>query len=312
MNRFRLGSGLLFSIFACLAVLGPPLPAIASPQPTAVDQAAWTGRKQMVRLSSGIDLAFVELGDPKGMPLVLLHGYTDTSRLWSILAPQLGRYRVLIPDQRGHGASAKPRCCYALSDFADDLLLFLDAKKIDRAAIAGSSLGSMVAQRFAADHPERTIGVVLAASTAKAPIDRDHWLYPIVTDSRAPANRQDAFLKEWSPGASPTPVDASLTRYFDGEMRDVPTHVWRSVIRELVDVPVARHAADVRVPVLVLNGGKDPLFGPDHHRSLAGAYQKARSHTFADLGHNLVVERPEEVGPVFTRFLDELATGSRP
>jgi hypothetical protein len=57
-----------------------------------IDQAGWIGRKQQVRLPNGVSLAYVELGDPKGEPLLLLHGYTDTSRVWTALAPQLMRY----------------------------------------------------------------------------------------------------------------------------------------------------------------------------------------------------------------------------
>ena len=74
-------------------------------------------------------LAYVELGDPKGEPLLLLHGYTDTSRSWTQVAPYLLRHRLLIPDQRGHGGSDSPACCYSVSVFAEDARLFLDALK---------------------------------------------------------------------------------------------------------------------------------------------------------------------------------------
>ena len=69
----------------------------------------------------------LEFGNPAGRPVLLLHGYTDTSRVWSIVAPWLADHRLLIPDQRGHGASSAPDCCYALAEFADDARLFLDA-----------------------------------------------------------------------------------------------------------------------------------------------------------------------------------------
>ena len=99
MSRIRLVLGLLL-----LSV-----PSISVPsQAASVDQSAWVGLKKEVRLANGTRLVFVELGDPEGEPLLLLHGYTDTSRSWSIIAPHLSGYRLLIPDQRGHGA-AEPR-----------------------------------------------------------------------------------------------------------------------------------------------------------------------------------------------------------
>src|SRR5688572_8592543 len=79
-------------------------PATAEP----IDQAGWSDRKRNVTLPNGQRLAYVEMGDPRGSPVLLLHGYTDSSRVWTILAPQLAGHRLIIPDQRGHGASDAP------------------------------------------------------------------------------------------------------------------------------------------------------------------------------------------------------------
>ena len=65
------------------------------------------------------------------------------------IAPQLGGHRLIIPDQRGHGASDAPACCYSASQLADDARRLLDALGIDRAAVVGHSMGSLVAQALA-------------------------------------------------------------------------------------------------------------------------------------------------------------------
>lgn len=306
VSRISLASALLGGVLTTLLATGATPPAFASSVPAAaVDQASWSARKKKVELSNGIRLAYVEAGDPRGTPLVLLHGYTDTSRLWSILMPYLARYRLLIPDQRGHGGSSAPECCYAPADFAYDTKLFLDALNVRKAAIVGSSMGSIVAQLFAAEYPERTDAIVLAGSTALVPLVREQPLWSILTSTTAPARQNEPFLGEWSPGSSPTPVDPVFVQYFDREMAAIPTHVWRGVIRELTGFAVARHAADVRARVLILSGGKDPLFGPEHHTALTQAYPTASAAVLADLGHNLVVERPEVVAPIIVSFLDE-------
>jgi pimeloyl-ACP methyl ester carboxylesterase len=272
-------------------------------RPAPVDQAGWAARKQRVRLPNGIELAYVELGNPAGRPVLLLHGYTDSSRVWSIVAPWLADYRLLIPDQRGHGASSAPDCCYAMSEFANDARLFLDALDVDRASIVGSSMGSMVAQVFAAEYPGRVDRIALAGSTALVPVRRGDWLWTNTSRLRTPISSNVEFLREFSPSASPTPVDPVFVRHFDAEMAAVAPHVWRAVMRELLDVPIGRYAADINADVLILSGGRDPLFPPDHHRALVQAYPRAEAHVFADLGHNLVVERPHEVGPVLAAFL---------
>jgi pimeloyl-ACP methyl ester carboxylesterase len=62
---------------------------------------------------------------------------------------------------RGHGDSDKPEHGYRLEDQAADVAAFMDAVDVDAAVIVGHSMGSYIAQRFAIDHPERTIGLVL-------------------------------------------------------------------------------------------------------------------------------------------------------
>ena len=288
----------LLSLLALVLLASIGTAAVAAP----VDQAGWNARKQSVRLANGVTLAYVEMGDPKGEPLLLLHGYTDTSRSWTQVAPFLLRHRLLIPDQRGHGGSDAPACCYSASVFADDARLFLDAMKVPKAAVAGHSLGSMVAMALAAEHPERVTRVALIGSTALVPVKRGDWLWTNAHALKAPLDPGSDFLREWHPANQPTPVDKAFAEAAMAEILDIPLHVWRGVIRELAEVPAGRHAADIRAPVLILSGGKDPLFPGEHHAALVKAIPHAEARIFADLGHNPNWERPGEVGPVLARF----------
>ena len=301
MTRVLIALSLLLAVVTTLTV-----PALAAPaNRPAIDQAGWAARKQQVVLPNGLRLAYVELGNPRGTPVLMLHGFTDSSRIWTILAPFLTDHRLLIPDQRGHGASDAPLCCYAVSTLADDARLFLDAMKVDRAAVVGHSMGSMVAQALAAEHPGRVSRIALVGSTALPPVRRGDWLWNQVMALRTPIAANAEFLRLWSPAASPTPVDAEFVRFADPETAAVQPHVWRTIMRELVDVPVARHAGDVLAPVLILSGGRDELFPARHHAALVKAYPAAGAHVFLALGHNLLVERPGEVGPVLAAFLRE-------
>ena len=74
-------------------------------------------------------------------------------------------------------------------------------------------------------------------------------------------------------------------------------------MRGLAEIPAGRLAADVRAPVQILSGGRDELFTAEHHAALVTAYPGAEAHVFPALGHNLILERPGEVGPVLARFL---------
>ena len=150
----------LLVLIAALFTLTAALPAAAEvlPMPS---QADWADAKKTVKLANGITLAYVEMGNSDGPPMLLIHGYTDNSRSWSLLAPYLKAHRLLAIDLRGHGKSDAPQCCYGYADFANDAALFLDAMGIAKADVIGHSLGSLAAQLLAAQHPEKVDRLVL-------------------------------------------------------------------------------------------------------------------------------------------------------
>lgn len=295
--------GIACSLVALALANVPVTSAGAVAAPARIEQSSWNGLKKPVRLENGIRLSYVELGNPEGRPLVLLHGFTDTSRTWSLIAPYLLNYRLLIPDQRGHGAADAPSCCYSSHVYADDARQFMDALGISEAAIIGHSMGSMTAITMAAEYPGRVSEIVLIGSTALVPVKRGDWLYDQSTSLKFPIDPNSDFMREWHPSNQPTPIDAEFAAEAMKEILVVPPQVWRGVMRELSAVPVGRHAADVKARVLILSGGKDPLFPAEHHNSLVEAFPEAEAHIFPELGHNPLWEKPEELATVIKAFL---------
>ena len=98
----------------------------------------------------------------EGMPVVLLHGLTATRRYVVMGSRNLerGGHRVIAYDARGHGKS-EPADGYGYDALADDLLALLDERGIDRAVLAGASMGAHTLVRFALEHPERAAAVVI-------------------------------------------------------------------------------------------------------------------------------------------------------
>jgi 3-oxoadipate enol-lactonase len=98
----------------------------------------------------------------EGTPVVLLHGLTATRRYVVMGSKNLerGGHRVIAYDARGHGRSA-PADAYGYGELAADLLAVLDARGIDRAVLAGASMGAHTLVRFALEHPERAAALVI-------------------------------------------------------------------------------------------------------------------------------------------------------
>jgi pimeloyl-ACP methyl ester carboxylesterase len=108
-----------------------------------------------------VALAGEEAGD--GVPVVLLHGLTATRRYVVMGSRALERsgHRVAQYDARGHGRSS-PAPSYGYEELAADLGAVLDGRGIDRAVLAGASMGAHTIVRFALDHGDRVAGIVLA------------------------------------------------------------------------------------------------------------------------------------------------------
>jgi pimeloyl-ACP methyl ester carboxylesterase len=118
----------------------------------------------------------------EGAPVVLLHGLTATHRYVVMGSKSLQRagHDVLAYDARGHGASdpAPSPEAYTYEDLAGDLLHVLDEAGMERAVLAGASMGAHTAVRLAMDHPERVAGLVVvtpAYDPESWPGDLDRW-----------------------------------------------------------------------------------------------------------------------------------------
>jgi hypothetical protein len=153
----KLATAVLFMAALGLKCLIPQSAALAEAKScTSVD-----APRCFINLKTGIRMAYVEVGPADGRPVILLHGLTDSARSWALsmvalheLNPSL---HIIALDQRGHGQSSMPpgtdcpkvpKTCFTPKLFAEDLVDFMDQKKIDRASIAGHSMGSIVAQRW--------------------------------------------------------------------------------------------------------------------------------------------------------------------
>jgi pimeloyl-ACP methyl ester carboxylesterase len=248
-------------------------------------------------LPTGIRLAWLELGDPDGPPVLMIHGYTDTSRSFLGTAEELAKLRpelrLILPDLRGHGASSMPdaaRCaaaperCFRPVDFAADLVALLDHLGIARAHLVGHSLGSLVAQQIAVARPERVDRLVLIGSTASTrgnAVARGFLLDGLLESNWRVAVEQRGL--EWPGGAyalapaalgaeasawireqwvTEPAADAGLLAEIAAETERAPIGAWLGTIRALLDLDPdhASRLATIAAPTLVLWGTQDAFF----------------------------------------------------
>lgn len=103
--------------------------------------------------ANGINQHYVDVGS--GPPVLLLHGFPETWYAWRKQIPDLpGRYRLIIPDLRGYGATEKPALGYDKRTMANDIKALLDSLSIERIALIGHDRGARVGTRFCKDYPD--------------------------------------------------------------------------------------------------------------------------------------------------------------
>jgi len=295
-----------------LALLAPLRAPAMTPAPAKIDLDEFERMKRTMRLSDGVEIAYLERGNPSGPPVVLIHGYTDSARDWAPLIPYLPpQWHLIVVDIRGHGRSSKPECCYSRLDFAYDIKLLLDGLKIPKADIIGHSLGSIIAQTFAEYWPERTRRLVLISSTGGWPPDlpRTHPQLDYAAEIRKlkePLDPDSPFMIAW--WDSPTHVDPDLNRRQREDAARIPLRVWLAVLDEALS---ADHGYEdlqstlprLVAPTLLIWGSRDPLMEEPVRQSLRRALPAAQVKVFEGLGHNPFWEDPAGVAQVIERFL---------
>jgi pimeloyl-ACP methyl ester carboxylesterase len=281
----------------------------AGPLPLKINLDEFDARKQVVLLPNGQHLAYVEMGDPKGPPVILIHGYTDNARDWVPLIPYLSKkFRLIAVDIRGHGRSDKPECCYARVDFAYDIKLLLDVLHIAKADVVGHSLGSMITQVLAEEWPDRVRKVVLISSTGGprpgSPPKKPSFDYAAeIRKLKEPIDPDSPFMIAW--WDSPKPVNPEFIRRQRRDAAQIPLAVWLAVLDQGTGfTDLQRNLPKLKAPALLIWGSDDPIMEEEGRQTLREALPAAMVKVFGGLGHNPFWEDPQGVAAVINRFLE--------
>jgi pimeloyl-ACP methyl ester carboxylesterase len=260
-----------------------------------------------IALPTGITLQVAEQGLASGIPVVFLHGVADSRRAFEPLFARLPpTIRAIAPTQRGHGGSGKPADGYRYPDFAADVLGLLDALRLPAAVIVGHSMGSMVAQRLAADHPERVAGLVLLGTFRT--LHRDATMQELWDSVLATlADPVDpALIREFQRSTLARAIPPELLATVVEESRAVPARVWRAAFRGFLDTPdFSGELARLRAPALIVWGDRDQYAGAADQHALRAIVPGARLLVYSGGGHALHWEDPGRVADDLVAFLYE-------
>lgn len=256
-----------------------------------------------IDLGAGVRLRYAECGAGPGTPAVLLHGYTDCWRSFSLVMGLLGlSRRVVALDLRGHGRSSAPPGGYRIADFAGDVATFLGRAGLGQVALVGHSMGSFVARRVALDSPDLVQRLVLVGSALTADNQAVRRLSEQV--SRFEGWVPEAFVEAFQAGCvfRRDFVPEWFFRACVATSRRTPPRVWRAALdgmleEGLADMPVA-------CPSLIIGGLQDAVFSPDEQEQLALALGGVPLRLYRHAGHSPHWEEPGRFAEDVEDFLE--------
>jgi len=244
-----------------------------------------------------------------GPAVVLLHGIGADHTIWNAVIPHLvGHLRILAPDLRGHGRSKAPETAgYRFEDLEADLVALLETKQLASAHLVGLSAGALLALRTGLDVPARVRSVTLIGGAAytdghtRAVAER--WAETYATDGAdALAIRllKDLYYPDW--------IEAHMD-FADKVREEVPRHDYRTAIRwarEVASFDERARVASLRPPALIVQAMEDEVVDASHGRILRQSIPGSRIRIFAQTGHMVPVERPEETAEAVGSFVREV------
>jgi 3-oxoadipate enol-lactonase len=257
--------------------------------------------------SSDAEIFYEVLGN--GRPVVLLHPFPAHHELWKPAAQALvSRYRVILPDLRGHGDSGVGGGPATMAKHADDLARILDEEGVGRAPFVGVSIGGYVLLEFWRKYRGRVAALGLCntkaqADTAEPRAQRLQAAAEVMERGTEPffESMIPKLLGETTRRTRPDLVEGALRM-----MRKMSPEDVALVQRGMAERPDSVETLKtINVPALIVTGDEDVATGVAEAELMRRNISGSEMRVIARAGHYSPWEQPEEVGKIVRRFLEK-------
>ena len=261
-----------------------------------------------------------------GPPVMALHGLASSAHWYDLVAPYLrDRFRVVAPDQRGHGKTTQASSGYDWGTLAGDITRLMDHLGIAKASVFGHSWGGHVASNLAVRHPDRVRGVVLIDGGFQDGRMRTGATWESFRDRVRPrdvSGNKEQFLDRlrvqladcWSNQLEGI-VLSMVYEDDEGQIQDIlrpENHA--QVTRQMWDEPASKVLPQVRRPTLIVPAEPRPerantefaIMRREQVEMASRVIPSAQVRWVSDTSHDIGYHQPRELASVITEFLDSL------
>lgn len=237
--------------------------------------------------------------------LVLIHGVGGRLEQWDQFVALLqGRYRTLRFDQRGMGESSKPEGPYSIDDFVGDAYGLMRAVGIRRCALAGCSLGALVAQGLALAHPEMLDKLILLAGIAGRTEEEKRLVQErlSIVAGGIPGRHFENSVVRWFTDEFRAQHPDIIAAYAASNRRNDPK-AYAAAYAVLANTDFAERLREIEIPTLIVTGENDKGSNPRMARFMHEQIADSQVHIIPKLRHSLLIEGPRQVLDVVEPFL---------
>jgi pimeloyl-ACP methyl ester carboxylesterase len=256
---------------------------------------------------NGINLYYETHGT--GEPLLLIMGLGANATAWEQQIPAFREeFQVIAFDNRGSGRSDKPPPPYSMQELAEDARGLLDQLGIESAHVFGMSMGGMIAQELALQHPERVRALVLGGTMAGGPNAVmagpgliQQWLSMASMPLQQAIEFGLTFL--YSDEFLSRNREALVRRALELAHLMAPPHALRGQVMAIMGFNAYDRLDQIDKPTLILTGTDDKIVPAKNSRVLAQRIPAARLVEFPGVGHGFLVEKAAQTNATVLAFL---------
>lgn len=263
-------------------------------------------KEKFIQLYTGVTLEYVEKGDAKGIPVIFLHGLSDSWHSFESMLPYLpSSIHAFAISQRGHGDSERPAEGYSTHDFASDIAAFVKQKKLGRIIIAGHSMGGANAQQFALTYPHLTRGLIIIDSDCR--FTDNPGMPEFHQQSMLLQGAIDkTFMDEFQKSTLAKPIDPVYYNLLVEEGLKVPSGVFKEALTGLMDIDFTDQLKNITAPVLIFWGDKDSFCQKKDQDQLIKNIPHAKFLEYKNTGHALHWEEPVRFANDLVAFVNSI------
>jgi 3-oxoadipate enol-lactonase len=256
---------------------------------------------------NGIQVSYLDEGPANGMPVIFIHGFPFRKEMWEKQVSALNKtHRVIAYDVRGHGESERGAAQFSIPLFADDLFFFMDALKIEKAILAGLSMGGYIALYAIQQQPQRIAGLILCDTQCAADSDEGREkrkkTIAFIQKNGLSVYAEESLKNLFAPASFTDNKDA--VTFIKDTILKTPAENICLTLQALADrKETCSSLSQINIPVSILVGKEDKITSPELALNMQALIKGSSLQIIEGAGHLSNLENPEQFNAQVKSFL---------